>query len=278
MAWRGRSDQKQLLVAGEMQRQPIFNAPGIVVAVIVLLVGVHVWLEWLPEASAQWWTLTLGLIPSRYGTSAEELPGGSVAAVTQWVTHAAVHGDISHLLVNLAFLLAFGAALARRIGSLRFLALLLLSTLAGAAMFVAIRGFSDVLLIGASGAVSGLLGAVFRFMFVALAVGGSGYFAEASRRVPRLSLKGMWREPMPFRAVASWLVLNLVMAFVLPLAGLTGGIAWEAHLGGFLFGLLLFRYFDAGFSEIDRLPSSDDVDASAGPTEPTPPQSGPALH
>ncbi|MEQ1647201.1 MAG: rhomboid family intramembrane serine protease [Hyphomicrobiaceae bacterium] len=261
-----------------MQRQPIFNAPGIVVAVIALLIGVHVWLEWLPEASAQWWTLTLGLIPSRFGTEADMLPGGRSAAVTQWLTHAAVHGDASHLLVNLAFLLAFGAALARRIGNARFLALLLLATLAGAAMFVAIRGFSDVLLIGASGAVSGLLGAVFRFMFVALAAGGSRYFAEASRRVPRLSLQGMWREPMPFRAVASWLVLNLVMAFVLPLAGITGGIAWEAHLGGFLFGLLMFRYFDAGFAEIDRMPSNDDFDAPPERIEPTPPHIDPTVH
>ena len=236
-----------------MSRQPMFNVPGVVLAIVAVLIAVHVGLQQLSPQNERWWLLALAFIPARFAPSAPMLPGYGWAEVTSWLSHALVHGDALHLGINIAFLLAFGAACVRRIGTARFLALLLLSTIAGAATYLAINGPANVVMVGASGGISGLLGAVLRFLFPATSIKGAA-LADVAPLVPRLSLRGMWRVTPARLAVLSWLALNLIMAVVLPASGMTAGIAWEAHLGGFAVGLLGFGYFDTVHGEIDDIP------------------------
>ena len=99
------------------QHQPMFNVPKVVVAVAALLVGIHVVLMLLPEGWENWLTLTLAFIPARYAGFAEALPGGPIAAVTSFLTHTLVHGDLAHLMFNAAWLVVFGGAVAMRIGT-----------------------------------------------------------------------------------------------------------------------------------------------------------------
>jgi membrane associated rhomboid family serine protease len=226
-------------------REPIFNVPGIVVALIVAFAAVHAVRYLLPEGEAAWLTAVLAFVPARLTGLARELPGGNVAAATQFVTHQFVHGDITHLVINAAWLLPFGSLVARRVGPWRFLAFFLVCGIAGALAYAAVADSALSMMVGASGAISGLMGGAFRFLFLALSEGNAEALAGREGHRPRLmSLREALRDRRVFLAVAGWTLLNVVMAW--GAASLTDGayIAWEAHLGGFYMGLLSFGLFD----------------------------------
>ncbi len=227
-----------------MEREPIFNIPASVMAALALLTAVHVVLQVLPEQDANWATLALAFIPARYGGMAGELPGGHEAAVTSFATYQLVHADIAHLLVNAAWLLAFGAAVARRIGALRFFAFAGLCGAAGALLFLLLRWGELVPVVGASGAVSGLMAAALRFFFGAADRGELGQLQNAPETVPLIGLAETLTNRRILTVVAVWIVINFVMAMAVPESVAAGGIAWEVHLGGFVVGLLTFGAFD----------------------------------
>ena len=82
------------------QRQPILNAPGVVVGILGIFLALHLARSLLPEEQGAWLTVLLAFIPARLGGSARELPGGEAASITQFVTHQFLHGDITHFLIN----------------------------------------------------------------------------------------------------------------------------------------------------------------------------------
>ncbi len=247
----GGGTERQTRVTDPSRREPIFNAPLVVVVLLGVLIAVHVAREWvlpgyLGQQTVDRWTFALAFIPARYGSAVTDIPGGSIAGATSFLTHSLVHIDWMHLIINGAWLAAFGSALARRIGTARFLLLYGLSAIAGALLYLAVNGTALVIMIGASGAVSGLVGAAFRFFF--RAVDEARYHPEglagAARQVPRMSYRDMAADPRLRMAVGIWMVTNIVFALAAPWMGIEGGVAWEAHLGGFLFGLLGFAPFD----------------------------------
>lgn len=224
-------------------RERIFNAPPVVVVLLGLLVLIHVALALLPEHQWSQVVTILALIPARYTGYADVIPGGWIAAVTSPVTHMFVHGDLSHLVINAAWLLAFGSAVASRLGTARFLLFALLSGLSGALTFILLHA-GDSSMIGASGALAGLMGGAFRFLFSAFDDGGADAFRGDQRLIRRMSLGELFRDRRAQLAIGFWVVLNFVTALIAPWITSAGGIAWEAHLGGFLFGLLAFGFFD----------------------------------
>lgn len=224
-------------------REPIFNVPGLVLGLLATFFAVHL-LRWLlPADENAWLTAVLAFIPARVSGMAPDLPGGRIAAVTSFVTHQFVHGDLAHLLINSAWLLAFGTPVARRTGAVRFLAFFLLAGIAGALLYLALNGSIPILVVGASGAISGLMGAAFRFLFRSMEEAGPLGLA-AARSTPLMPLAETLTDRRILMAVAGWTVLNVLLAW--GAAGLTeaAGIAWEAHLGGFYAGLLLYGFFD----------------------------------
>lgn len=227
-----------------MEREPIFNIPPSVVVAIAVLAAVHVGLQLLPAQDANWTTLALAFIPARYGGMAEELPGGAEAAVTSFATYQLVHADITHLLVNAAWLLAFGGAVARRIGAMRFFVFATLCGAAGALLFLLLRWGELVPVVGASGAVSGLMAAALRFFFGAADRGDLGQLQSAPDTVPLIGLAETLTNRRILTVVGVWIVINFVMAMAVPESVSAGGIAWEVHLGGFIVGLLTFGAFD----------------------------------
>lgn len=226
------------------RREPIFNVPGVVVGLLAAFLAVHIVRSVLPEEQTAWLTALLAFIPARLAGMAAQLPGGDAAAATQFVTHVFVHGDLTHLAVNSAWLLAFGSSVARRVGASRFLAFFFLCGIAGALTYVAFDRGSLNLMVGASGAISGLMGAAFRFLFQALTDGDVDGLAGKLRQPPLQSLGETLRDRRILLAIAGWTVLNVMLAW--GAAGLMDGanIAWEAHLGGFYAGLLTFGLFD----------------------------------
>jgi membrane associated rhomboid family serine protease len=242
-------------------REPILNAPAGIVWAIALLVGIHAGLDYLDEGDREWWKLAMALIPIRYVGAASELPGGTGAMVWSFVTHQFIHADWTHVGLNCAWLLAFGGAVATRVGIARFTILGIASGVAGAALFLAFRWGELTPMAGASGAVSGLMGAAFRFFFVAIDRGGLAAFRGEPMAIPRMSVRATLADSRVRTMVVFFLVINFVTALAAPLFTSAGGIAWEAHLGGFLFGLLAFAAFDPWHPAMVR-----PDDAPVGPT------------
>ena len=223
------------------EREPIFNVPAVVVAVLGAFVAIHLARSFVPEEVGERLIEVLALIPARLGSTAAEIAGGQAAQVTQFVTHVFVHGDLTHLIVNSAWFLAFGTPVARRVGAVRFLAFFLLCGIGGALLYLP---FNAAPMVGASGAISGLMGAAIRFLFLPLSQGDAEALAGDARRAPLLSLRASLGDRRVLIAVAGWTLLNALVAWGAPVVLNERNIAWEAHLGGFFTGLLTFGLFD----------------------------------
>lgn len=231
-------------------RQPIFNIPAIVVFLLLLLVTIHVVREWLlPEDIDNDLVWALAFVPARYDSSALAdglFPGGAGADVWSFVTYALIHADWAHLGINAIWLAAFGSPLARRFGSVRFLALFLLTVAAGALAHLISSPGELVPVIGASAGISGAMAAAARFVFEP---GGplDGWRRDRSDvdRVPAAPLLDALRNPRVLTFLAVWFGLNLLFGLGAgSLSSSSQAVAWQAHIGGFVAGLLLFSAFD----------------------------------
>ena len=227
-----------------MNRAPAFNLPSPVIWLATALIAVHGVRQLLGEEAGSWVLLAFAFIPERYGELAYSLPGGVTARFWSPLTYSLLHADILHLLVNLVWMASFGAALARRLGGIRFLLLGLIAAAAGAGLHFAMHADDVALMIGASGAVSGMMAATTRFAF---APGGplAGGAPPASYRVPAEPLARVFTTSRALGFILVWFAVNLLFGLADGMVpGASGPIAWEAHLGGFLAGLLLFPLFD----------------------------------
>ena len=230
---------------------PAFNVPGPVLALLLLVVGVHVAVSSFGWDMREQVLLWFALFPVRYsgGAIAEALPGGLGAELWTPITYTFLHGGWEHLIVNSVWLLAFGSPIAQRFGAGRFLLFYFVCGVAGAFLHILLHSGSEIPVVGASAAISGLMGGAARFVFLAGgplgALGGRGRgFAAAPRR--RASIGAALRDRRTLIFVGVWIGLNFLFgATALSGAlGVAGQVAWEAHLGGFLMGLLIFGLFD----------------------------------
>lgn len=226
------------------ERSPMFNVPPVVLATLAILVSIHAARSLLSEELDNWFVLAMAFIPARYDGYAEALPGGQVASATSFFSHALVHGHMAHLMLNSAWLLAFGGAVAHRIGALRFLAFALLCAAAGATTFLALNWGLLAPMVGASGAVAGLMAGTFRFLFPALDRGGLHLLRTNPRSVRLMGLAEVWIDRRMVAVTLVWVGINALAAVGLGAPGAGGAIAWEAHIGGYFAGLLTFGLFE----------------------------------
>ena len=233
-----------------MKREPLFNIPPVIVAVLAVLALVHVVRVYmLSEQQDVEFLLTFAFIPARYDASlvlGGALPGGFGAEIWTFVTYALIHADWTHFGVNAVWLLPFGSAVARRFGTERFLAFFAVTAAAGAGLHLATHAGEQAPVIGASAAISGTMAAAMRFAFQR---GGPLSFwregEHAAYRVPAIPLSGVLRDPRVLAFLAVWFGINLLFGLgSLPLTGSDQVVAWQAHIGGFLAGLILFSWFD----------------------------------
>jgi membrane associated rhomboid family serine protease len=241
-----------------LRREPIFNAPPSMVWLLAVLALVHGARLLLNDQQDTQFVLSLAFIPARYAGDGAALPGGRAAAVTSFLTYMAVHGDMTHLLVNGASLLAFGSVMVRRLGSVRFLLFSAACGVAGALAYLVLHPGAFVPMIGASGANSGLLGGLLRFLFSAVDRRAAGRPPEAPQEAPRWPLRRMLTDRRSIGAILAFVVANLMLS--LGLGGLAppGSIAWEVHLGGFCAGVTIFGLFDGGARTEARVPVGGD--------------------
>jgi membrane associated rhomboid family serine protease len=198
----------------EQQRERLINAPWPALALVTAML-----VCFLIEASAG-----IDATASRLGFAPQDLARGVWQPL---FTSLFLHGGWAHLLGNSAFALAFATPVARRMGLdasggvvfiIFYLACGVLSNLG----FAALDPHDTAPLVGASGAIAGLMGAASRLT------------------VPRERLAPFNSAPVVGMA-ASWIAVNLLIAF-LPWAAPGAGhaiVAWQAHLAGYAAGLLL---------------------------------------
>ena len=219
-------------------RVPVFNLPPALFFSLCLLAVIYaVQALVLPDDAVNWLLFTFGFIPARY-----VIPLSEQGLELFWtpVTYSLLHGSVQHIVFNAFWLMAFGAPVVRRIGTLRFVLFWVFSAVASAALHMALNWGDISLLIGASGVISGLMGAACRFAFP----------AERRPMLPaHLNARLSVIEALKSRTVVIftllWLVGNALIAVGIPLVG-DGDqeIAWDAHIGGFVFGFFLFSLFD----------------------------------
>jgi len=202
------------------QREPLFNVPWPVMALVGVILAAFAMQSWIGTNA----------VADGLGFSAVSLAQGRLAPL---VVSVFLHGGWAHVLVNAAFIIAFGAPVARRCGldlggGAAFIGFFLVCGALGNLGYGLIHPGSDTVVVGASGAAAGLMAAASRLM-----TQGPGLAPFNSS--PVLSM------------AAAWLGVNLIMAVAqaFGVSGLAPGsghalVAWEVHLTGYAAGLLLF--------------------------------------
>ena len=190
-----------------------------------IAISAAVALAWLIAAAAQWSeqaTLALGFIPERI--SGVAVPWPAVPAVVTPLTATLVHAGLIHLGFNLLVFIWCGQAVERVLGRTGLIALYVVGAYAAAAGQWVAGPLSTVPMVGASGAISAVIGAF------SLSFGRPKQFTR-SQRLNRW-INALW-------LLVAWVVLQMMRGW---LAGGQGVmLAWPAHVGGFAAGILLQR-------------------------------------
>lgn len=209
----------------------LLNIPAAVAATAAGLAAMFVAAAIAPRAVLWLMGGSPGLSPVRL-FAGPEASGGVIGWLSPLFTHMLMHANLAHLLFNGLWLIVFGTPVARRFRDpVRFLSFFALSGVAGGVFFSAFHANEPTVLIGASGGVTGLLGGVVRFAF-------QNPLAAFRRTVPLFD-----KSVLMWSAVV--IALNASVAVVGPGFGADGAdVAWQAHIGGYLFGLIAFPLFD----------------------------------
>jgi membrane associated rhomboid family serine protease len=214
----------------ESPREPFLHAPASVLWLIGALVLAHVARMAAPAALSDELLTQFAFIPARYSGGVEA--GGILGLAAPFVSHMFLHADFVHLGVNCVWLLAFGPIVARRYGTMLFLLFFAVCGVAGAAAYLAFDWGSAAGVIGASGAISGLMAAGIRMYPWPGA-------PQARQMAPLLS------SPV-LLFTGFWLATNLLFGLLgIGAGGEVREIAWQAHLGGYFAGLALAGGFEA---------------------------------
>jgi membrane associated rhomboid family serine protease len=227
-------------------REPFLNAPASVLGLIGIILAAHLARTLLTPAVSEQILEDCALIPMRYAASAWAAQGGAPVsiwhAIAPFVGYQFLHADWVHAGVNSVWLLVAGPPVAKRLGAVPFVALFLVCGIIAGLTFVALHWAQLTAAIGASGAVSGMMGAAIRIFYGQRTGAAPDAPPDLISAAPLAPLFG---APILFFS-AIWCVANVI-------AGLTGlgttgnmqAVAWEAHLGGYFAGLILIGPFDA---------------------------------
>jgi membrane associated rhomboid family serine protease len=210
---------------------PTTRPPFITVGLIVACCLVFFWQVSLGEQGFETVVYRLGLIPSVL-LGGKELPP-ELAPVTPSltvITSMFLHGGWMHLIGNMLYLWIFGNNVEDAMGHIRFVAFYTLCGIAAAMAQSLPHPDSDIPMVGASGAISGVLGAYLLLYPHArvLVLIPLGFYVRL------VHLPALW-------VLGFWFVLQLVNTALTKAD--QGGVAWGAHLGGFLAGMALIPLF-----------------------------------
>jgi membrane associated rhomboid family serine protease len=211
---------------------PTRRFPLVTLALIALNVAVFVFQLTLPRygLTVEGFYLRAGLVPYEIVNRVDVPPDGLVPLWATVFTSMFIHGGWLHIIFNMLYLWIFGNNVEDRMGRARFLAFYLLCGVAAAAAQVVVRPDSLTPMIGASGAISGVLGA-YILLFPR---------AQVLTVIPLVIFFPILMVPA-WVLLLAWFALNLLQAATT--IGAEAGVAYFAHVGGFAAGLVLVWLF-----------------------------------
>jgi len=249
-------------------REPIFNIPTVVILLLAVMATIHIFRALVSPETDVGIIATYGFIPGRFGFLLDQqavldqltrlarqseveaqigeffltyAPPGQVWFTP--LTYAFLHGDKTHLIFNCVWLAAFGTPVARRFGAARFLLLGAMGAVAGALAYFVVHIAELSPMVGASAAISAYMGAAARFVFQP--GGFQGAAIPGFAPPPLASFREMLANRQTLAFLVFWFLSNLLIGLGGQSFGLSAApIAWQAHIGGFLAGVLLAPAFD----------------------------------
>jgi membrane associated rhomboid family serine protease len=212
-------------------KDPTRAFPIVTVGLVVANVVVFLYELTLSQAGLETFLNAYALVPCEYSGQCPVDPGSPTPLFITLFTSMFIHGGWEHLLGNMLFLVVFGIHVERSMGPLRFLVFYFICGLGADALEIATSLSSDVPGIGASGAIAGVL---------------AGYLllypeSHINSLIPVGRL--LWPARIPsWLFIGLWFLYQLVLSFQ-SYGDADAGVAYSAHVGGFITGLLLVRLF-----------------------------------
>ncbi|CAB1063632.1 FIG056164: rhomboid family serine protease [Olavius sp. associated proteobacterium Delta 1] len=201
---------------------PVVNNAIIGINVVIFILQLSQGAEWNK------FVFTFGLVPARYSIPQISAYFSAPQQVFSFVTFMFLHGGIWHLLGNMWSLFIFGDNVEDRLGPLRYLMFYLICGVASGGSHLLLNWHSNLPTIGASGAIAGVMGAYFILhprskILTLIPIFFIPYFIE----IPAYFFLGIWFLLQFINAAAG--------------QGQAGGVAWWAHIGGFIFGIIFLK-------------------------------------
>ena len=209
---------------------PRRSVPFATLLLIAINVIVFVHQTTLPPAATDAFIKTYGLIPAKISLALAGRHYTMEQALLPLFTCMFLHGGILHILGNMWFLWIFGGNVEDRFGSLPYLAFYLVCGIGSGISQVLFSWGSHIPSIGASGAISGVLGAYIVFF----------PRSRILTLVPLFIIFFLWRIPAII-FIGLWFAMQFLSGVVSLGQANVGGVAWWAHVGGFLLGMLIAR-------------------------------------
>jgi len=255
------------------KRERIFNIPPVVLTLLVIFFAIQAIMDWLSPENMLFVVRSFAFVPGRLTFTVD--PDRITAVLNAlaredefkmqaalfflgngephyWsvLTYAFLHGGWMHVGMNSLWFGAFGSAVARRFGTRRFLLFCAGGAIAGAFMHYLTHMADLQPVVGASAVVSATMAAAIRFVFQPGAPLGRSLGFIDSRdedlyRQPALPLRAIFSDQQALTFLTFWFLSNFLFGVLPGSFGVADAtVAWEAHIGGFLFGLIAFRWFD----------------------------------
>lgn len=211
---------------------PTIRKPYLTVALIVVNSLIFLYAISLGSRGFRLFTIQFGFIPYEFISGVELTPELSASTYFTPLTSMFMHGGWLHLIGNMLFLWIFGNNIEDYFGLVKFLLFYILSGMAAIALYTLFGPSSQVPLVGASGAIAGVMGAYLvlhpRARITVLVV----FFFIQFVVLPAKVVLGLW------------FVYQLLMSMIGSATG--GGVAWMAHVGGFVFGWAVLKLLTRG--------------------------------
>ena len=200
---------------------------------IIALNGIVFFFETtLPQDLLEQFIMLFGVVPAEYARP-RHLRGLPLIDYLSFLTTMFLHGGWLHILGNMWFLRIFGSKVEDGMGHCRFLAFYLICGVLASMFYIYFSPGSTMPVIGASGAIAGVMGAYY-VMYPR---------AKVLTFIP-IFIIPFFIEVPAFLFLGWWFLLQILsgtVALVLPVTG--GGVAWWGHIGGFIAGILLMPFF-----------------------------------
>ena len=207
---------------------PTIRKPVVTIALIAINSAVFLFSILLGAKGFLEFTYKFAYIPVELVHAVEVTPELAFSTYLTPFTSMFMHGGWLHLIGNMLFLWIYGNNVEDYFGGLKFVFFYLLSGLAAIALYTLFGASSEIPLVGASGAIAGTMGAYIVLHPKARITVLIIFFFIQFIKIPARVVLGIW------------FFMQLFMSLRDSTTG--GGIAWMAHVGGFLFGFVLLKF------------------------------------